>query len=322
MRLSAIDALQHGVLNLRANWKLIFVQAAQSFLVLAISVAGLVPVFMVLGFAFVREAFGRLGTGGELELVERLFESGPLLVVALLVMTLIWTVAFVVYCYFQGGILGVLVGGERNAQAGGSGWKRFRAFSGSDFLAHAERLTWPIFWLVNLFLAAALLILLVFLVLGSLLMTMVVGESFGAGAGLESFSQFGTGLVLLGCMFVVFMMLFSLFFTVWMQVALAELATGAGGVFAAVRAGLSTMSRRLPGLALLFLLLIVASIAMAVVTTPLSLFVEFALRDRMSLYLTGQAALTVLQWLVTGVVNLGWAGTVVALVDGEHRERG
>ena len=65
MRLSAIDSLQHGLLNLRANWQLILLQVLQSLLVMVISLVGLVPIVMVLGFTFVRGAFDNFGSGGE-----------------------------------------------------------------------------------------------------------------------------------------------------------------------------------------------------------------------------------------------------------------
>ena len=321
MRLSAIDALQHGLLNVRANWQLILIQVLQSFLVLAISAVGLIPIFMVLGFALVRGAFSRLGSGGEGELLERVLEAGVPLILAVLVTTLIWTVAFVLYCYMQGGILGVLAEGERKALTQGIRWVNFRGFSGHTFFAHAERLTWPVFWLLNLFLVCATILLLVFLIGFGLLAFFVVGDGLSAGAGFENLGQMGAGIVLLGCFGILLMMVVSIFFSAWIQVALAELAVGTRGVLSATRAGLGTLGRRLPGLALLFLLLVVASIAIAIVTAPLSLLFEVVLRDRMTMYLAGQAFLTFLQWIVTGIVTIGWSATVIALVVGEREGR-
>ncbi|MDH4066327.1 MAG: hypothetical protein OEW19_18145, partial [Acidobacteriota bacterium] len=137
MRLSSIDALQHGLLNLRANWQLILVQALQNLLVMAIGAVGLVPIFLVLGFSFVREALARFGAGGEGELLERVLAEGVSLIVAFLITALIWTVAFVVYCYMQGGVLGVLAGGESRARGERVGWLDFREFSTSGYFAYA-----------------------------------------------------------------------------------------------------------------------------------------------------------------------------------------
>lgn len=321
MRLSAIDALQHGLLNVRANWQLILIQVLQSFLVLAISAVGLIPIFMVLGFAFVRGVFSRLGSGGEGELLERVLEAGLPLILAVLVTTLIWTVAFVVYCYVQGGILGVLAESERKALTQGIRWVNFRGFSSRAFFAHAERLTWPVFWLLNFFLVFATILLLVFLVGFGLLAVFVFGDGLSAGAGFEDLGQLGAGIVLLGCFGILLLMIVSIFFSAWMQVALAELAVGTRGVLSSIRAGLGTLGRRLPGLALLFLLLIVASIAIAIMTAPLSLLFEMVFRDRMAMYLVGQVFLTFLQWAVTGIVTIGWSGTVIALVVGEREGR-
>ncbi|MFQ5525724.1 MAG: hypothetical protein ACE5GX_05625 [Thermoanaerobaculia bacterium] len=317
MRLSAIDSLQHGLLNLRANWQLILLQALQSLLVMAISAVGLVPIFLVLGFKFVRGAVGRFGGGGEAELLESVLGAGAPLLVAFLVSTLIWTVAFVVYCYMQGGILGVLAAGERRAAGSQIRWSDFRTFSARAFFEQAERLTWPVFWLVNLFLVLGMLVLLVFLVFVAVLLTAVVGEGFSA-EGFESLGQLGASIVLFGCLGFALLLVFSVFFSLWMQVALGELAAGTRGTFAAARAGLVIVGRRLPGLLLLFLLLVVASIAMAIVVTPLSLVMNATLGDRTSSYFVGQAFLTLLQWFITGIVNLGWAGTIIALVLGER----
>lgn len=321
MRLSAIDALQHGLLNLRANWQLIFVQALQSLLVMVIGVVGLVPIFMVLGFTFMRETLATVGSGGEAELLERVLGAGVPLIVAFLITTLIWTIAFVVYCYMQGGMLGVLAGGERKARREGVRWLNFRDFSTRGFLVYAEGLTWPIFWLINVFLLLATVVLLFFAVAAAGLLTLMIGDGFASGNGFGSFGELGAGVLLLGCFGIVLVMVFTIFFSVWMQVGLAELAIGTRGVLAATRAALATVGRRLPGLALLLLLLMVASIAMAMVIAPVSLVMEAALEDRMTTYLVGRAFLTLFQWLGAGIVSLGWAGTVIALVLGEHEER-
>ena len=107
-----------------------------------------------------------------------------------------------------------------------------------------------------------------------------------------------------------------------MQVALAELATGGRGVVTASRAALSTILKRLPGVALLFLLLLVASTALTVVVMPLSLALEYVLRGHVAAYLVGQGIVTLLQWLLTGILTVGWSATIIALVAGEREVAG
>lgn len=305
MSLSATDSIQHGLLNLRANWQLVVVQFLQTLAVTLVAILGLVPVVLALGFAFLRGVMANFASSGGTELLERGLEAGVPLIVAFLAATLIWTIAFVVYCYFQGGILGILAAGERRAQSEGVRWQSYRAFSVRSLFAFAEGLTWPIFWLVNLF--------------------VVIGLAAVAGFGfiiVGLFVLLGEGskavLIGLGCSVFLLLALFMMLLSVWMQLALAELATGTRGVLAATKAALAIAGRRLPGVALLFLLLFVASIVLAIVLMPVSMVLEIALRDRAGAYFTGQAFVTLVQWLVSGVLTVAWAATFVALVNGEH----
>ena len=312
MRVSAIDAMWRGVRNLRANWQLILVQALQSFLVTLLGIVGLLPIVLVLGWGVVRGAASRFGSGGETELLESIVAAGLPLVFALLVTTLIWALAFLVYCYLQAGVLGVLAFGERRARDAGADarWPHFRDFSVRGFFRRAESLTWPIFWLLNLFMLIGLIVFLIFAVIAALVLVAMVDEGLGVGT------------VVLGCFgFAVFMILMMVL-SVWMQVALAELATGRSGVMEATRAGFRTVLRRVPGLALLFLLLLVGSMVMAVVVMPLSLALEYLLRGHMATYLAGQGIVTLLQWFLTGILTIGWSATLVALVAGEREVAG
>lgn len=307
MRLSAIDSIQHGLLNLRANWQLVIVQFLQTLAVTLIATLGLLPIVFALGFAFVRSTLKNFDASSGSELLERVLEAGVPLVVGLLATTLIWTIAFVVFCYFQGGILGVLAAGERQAQPAGAGWKSYYTFSTRLFYELAEQLTWPVFWLVNLF--------------------VVIGTAALAGFGLLAvgpFVLFGEGSealqIGLGCVALLVFAVFMMFLSVWMQLAQVELALGTRGVLAAAKQALKTTLRRLPGLALLLLLLIVASITMAIVFVPVSMVLEFAFRSRLGAYFTGQAVISLVQWLVSGVLSVGWAAVCVALVNGEHEK--
>lgn len=307
MRLSATDSIQHGLLNLRANWQLVLVQVLQTLIVGLISILGLVPVVLALGFTFLRSVVTDWSSSGATRIFERVLEAWVPLLGALLAATLIWTLAFVLYCYFQGGILGTLAEGEHRARSGGFEWQSYRAFSKRSFFEHAEELTWPVFWLMNLF------ALLAFSPIAALVLVMAVLSRLG-GDGLEALW------IAFGCLGFLFLAVFMMALSVWMQLALAELANGARGAVRAAKAALVVAGRRLPGVALLFLLLIVTAMIVAIVLTPVSMVLEMAFRGRVGLFLAGQALVTLAQWSLSGIVTVAFLATVIALVAGEHRE--
>ncbi len=305
MRLSAIDSIQHGLLNLRANWQLVVVLLVQILAVSVLSMLGLVPIVLVLGFAFLRSVMSTFDSNSGPELLSRLLESGPPLMLAFLAATLIWTVAFVVYCYFQGGVLGTLAAGERRAVSEGIRWQSYRVFSTRAFYKLAEGLTWPIFWVLNLF---ALIGLAAVAVFGVLAVGLFVLVREGPGAAQ----------LVLGCSVLLVFLIAMMFLAVWMQLALAEIVTGTRSALAAVRRALAIAGRRLPGVALLFLLLFVASIVLAIILVPVSMVLERALRERTTAFITGQALVTLVQWLSSGFLTVVWSATLIALVIGEH----
>ena len=305
MRLSALDSIQHGLLNLRANWQLVVVLFVQTLVVSAISLVGLVPIVLVLGFAFLRGVMSAFDSSGGGQLRERILEAGIPLILAFLAAGLIWTIAFVVYCYFQGGVLGTLAAGERRAISEGVRWQSYREFSVNAFCKLAEGLTWPIFWLLNLF----------------VLMGLAALTAFGVvAAGLFVLLREGSGAVqfVLGCSVFLVLVIAMILLAAWMQLALAEIVTGTRSALAAARRALGIAGRRFPGVALLFLLLFVASIVLAIILVPVSMVLEMALRERMMAYLTGQALVTLAQWLSSGFLTVVGSATLVALVIGEH----
>lgn len=309
MRLSAVDSIQHGLLNLRANWQLVPILLLQSLAVTLLSLLGCVPIVMVLGLAFLRGVASQFDSFDPERLAMRLLEAGPPLIFAFLVATLVWTVAFVAYCYFQGGILGTLAAGERLGGADGANWQRYRAFSRKLFFEAAERLTWPIFWLLNLFLAVVLAVLVAFSVLA-------VAAGFAVAEGPAAVP------IALGCFALLGFTLFAVALSVWMQVALAHLAVGRRGVLAASRAALSTLFGRLPAVLLLFLLMVVVSIGASLVFTPFSMVLERALDGHLTAYFSGQAVIVLAQWLASSILGVAWSAVLIALIAGEKEAVG
>ena len=307
--LSAVDSLLHGLQNVRANWQLLVVLFAQTLMTSVLTILGGVPIFLVLGVAVVRGIAAQFGTVGPIALWERFFEAGMPLLFALLAATLIWTLAFVVYCYFQGGILGTLAAGERRVRVQKPGWQDFQVFSWQSFARSAEQLTWPVFWLLNLFLVVATAVLALFALLAAGLFLVLQESSVSLR-------------VVLGCSIFLLVVVVLALTAAWMQLALAQLAGGVRGVLNAARSALTVARRRFPGVALLFLVLIAGSVFVGIVLVPLSVVVESAARGDFMAYWGGQVLVTVAQWFASSIVTLAWSAALIALVAGDSEAIG
>jgi len=117
-RISAIEALVRGFANARSNWEVVVAQALAGLLLGALAVASFVPIGVALGLELVEIDRDPLGTLGRI-LDPGLWLSGRVLA-ALVVGLVIGTAAIAVYAWFQAGIMGVLVDGDRRAGDGGS----------------------------------------------------------------------------------------------------------------------------------------------------------------------------------------------------------
>ena len=124
----AIDCLRRGLKSLRANWELVPALLAQTLLTVGLLVAGVFILLSGLGVSamtWLRD----LGPDWPRRLADDLaiwVETGPPellpLVVPLIAASLVWTLAFGLYCYLQGGVVGVVVAGEMEAGAGLPRW--------------------------------------------------------------------------------------------------------------------------------------------------------------------------------------------------------
>jgi hypothetical protein len=314
MRLTGIDSLQRGLTNLLANWQLVIAHFAQTVLVSLLMVAGLVPLVLVVGVGSLRAFFGTgLDSGGPPldvldDLVSRMAESTGSLLLAILVALCVWTVALLVFAYFQAGIFGVLAGAERQSALPRAPREAFRSFSIAIFRHSADELTWRFFWLINLFMVIVSLPL---AALGGVVMMTVwlaTSESFWA--------TFATG-----CLGGAVVALLAVATSLWWQLAMAAAASGPLGLWQAVGMGWSVLVRRVGAVLVLMLLAVVVGITAAVVFIPLGLVVEVAMRDSLWGYFVAQVAMTVCQSLFSAVVSVALAGSLVALVRGEISTR-
>ena len=302
-----IDCLQRGLRSLRANWQLVPLLAVQTVLTIALTLAGFLMLLTGLGISVVAWLRG-LGPDWPRQLAEDLvavLESAPpplmSLLAPLLAATLAWTLAFGLYCYLQGGVVGTLAQGEAAAGAGLPGWRSFRSFSGGGFDRHGRRLFWPYFWFAHLAGAVLLVWLLLVLLLVALATRLAAGPDVSLGVAVGC-----VGLVPLG------LILFAV--SLWLMLATVEVARPGAGVWQAARRALTTLRRRLGSVLLIWLLALVGWMMMGAAFTPIRWGIAVASRDSLSAWLAARGALTVAETLANSAVAVVLVATLAAFL--------
>jgi hypothetical protein len=310
MSLTAIDCLHRGLLSVRANWQLVVVQWVQTLLLVLLTAAGFLPVIAALGlhnlatFEGTPEDWSGLFNDVLSRLPQDLGGCLPL-ALSLVGTTLIWLIAFFVYCYFQGGIYGILASADRQAAPGHPrGWQWFQTFNYKDFRGWGSRYLWRYFWLVNLIVLVALIWAL--LSLGLAALAFFASQRWGAMAA------FG-----IGCGGVVPWLFGSLVLVLWSNLAMADLALEDSGVRLAARRSLHTLGQRFWAVLLLVVLVLIAGVIGSVFFVPVSIGLNLVLKDQFIVWAIGRAFLTCLQWAWSGAVTVGFAATMVSLVRSE-----
>jgi hypothetical protein len=316
MSLPAIECIRRGAYNARANWELVVAHWIGLVVTAVLMIASVMPFVLILGIS----AFAGLGelktpdqisswVGDWLTRVwSDLFTISAPTMLALVAALALGTLGLVVWCFFQGGLYGVLTAGDRQAPAGPPGdWRLFRTWSADNFRGFGAHLAWRYFWFVNLALVVTTLIVGAFLAL--ILLVAAGATSMGPAGALA-----------VGCAGIVPIFLLLLFTGMWAWLAQADLAADDGGVGRSARRALRILGRRLGGVLLIMLLAIVASVVLAMVFLPASMIIGLATRESFGASLVLRALLTLVQWGIGGVVNVAVAGTAVALVRDERRE--
>jgi hypothetical protein len=302
-RLAAIDALGRGLANARANWELLLAQLAAVAALVLLVAASVVPLVLAFGMTLAGAA------ATPLDLLGRLTDPALWLSTAVLAAlagaTLLSGLAVVVYSWFQAGIFGVLVAGDRQA---GPGPRRpsalYRNFTWSDFAGWAGRGVWRLFGWYHVYLMA--ITLLVALIAALVAVAIQVGIGKGAAAGLG----IGCG----GALPLAFVLLFA---GLVFEAAKADVMRDGSGAVASWRRGGAVVSRRLGGSLLLFLLMACASLAVSVVVAPLQIFAELGLKDFFGAYLGLQILVTVVQTVAATALGVVFGAAWVALVRAE-----
>lgn len=309
MRLSALEGLQRGILSLRANWELIFLVWVQTALMLLLSLAALLPFYLVLDVRLpALDAAPEESASWFLDSLTRIHSELDSLAFWLAVVSssAILLAMLACYSFFQAGVFGVLTTADRQAPPGGrteTAW--FRTYSWVEFQGRGGRQLWRFFWLINLM----FLFWLVWVVFASV--AAVAGVLVTGGAGLSAGLAVGCASILpLGFLFVL------LFF--WSLFGEADIADSDCSAWDGLRGGLRVLVRRLGAVFLLFVLMAFASVAIGMVFLVLSFPLSTGLVPHGALQLTATLFLQALQWLAAGVVQLTIVGAVVAILRNER----
>lgn len=310
MRPGPLGSLQRGVLNVRANRELILLIWVQRGLVMLLSLASLLPFYLVLDI----DLPGQYLTSEEsVEWLTRSFErlveqtASPQFWLAVVASSALLMIVLFVTSFFQAGAFGVLANGEMRTVPGSTVVTGFRSFSWASFKELAGARLWKYFWLLNLILGLWLI-----WVLFALLAVLVSGVA-AAGAGI------GIG-VALGCFSLLPLAFGVVLLTFWGWLAQAEIGLRDCGVWAALWSSLGIALRRFGVMIALFVVLAIFGGGLAFVFLALTVTLEVGLAALATaqevLWWTVQA----LQWLVTAVLQLTFAATLVAVARGETIE--
>ncbi len=302
MRLSAVDCLRRGWTNLSANWELVLLQWLEWVLLTVLMALGLFLPLLIVGANL-------MGSGDAARraeaLARRLADLSPALLLALAAMLAVWLASLLLHAYFQAGAYGVLASADRQALPGPRRRKEFfRTFSLRDFLGWGGLYVWRFFGMLLLFGVFA------FLLGGAVLLWMIFLGVGGAAWG--SPAAFG-----IGCGGALPMGFLALVLGLWVHLAQADLARDGSSLRAASRRGIAVLGRRLGTVIALFLVTVVAALALAIVFFPLGAAADALLSGAPLTRALVRFLLLLLQSLPNTLLAMVLAGALVALVRSE-----
>lgn len=308
-RAGSLEIVLCGLRQLRANWQLVPVVAVQSLVTSALLVGGLILPLVALGAGSLAWLWRLRDTHAvdPAGWLEGLAETGRAALVplaaALLAATILWLLAFLLFCYFQGGVLGVLASGDRRAGRG-AGWQAYRAFALAELHRHGRRLLWRYFWFNHLLGAVLTLWLLALAVWLAL-----------AAAGVERFGPRTT--VAAGCFGLLPLAVALVAILLWGALASADLARDGSSLGRASWLALRVLRRDLGAVLAVALIGGVGWLAAGALLAPVGWSFDLAAGDSWSLWAAGQVVLAAAQWLANAAVTVGVGGSLVALVRAE-----
>lgn len=302
-----IACLQRGLRSLRANWELAPLLLIQTLLSIALTVAGGLVLLAGFGVSVVGWLRG-LGPDWPRRLGEDLLaalEGAPPellpLLAPLVAATLVWTLAFVLFCYLQGGVMGILAEAEMGAAAGLPAWREFRRFSAAGFDRHGRRLFWRYFWLAHLLAVVGLAWLVLAAGLAAVALSLAAGSEVTAG-------------VAVGCFGVVPLALTLFALALWSMLATVEVARPGASVRRAAGRALAVLRRRLGGALVIWLLALAGWMMVGAAFAPLGWWIAVAAGDRFVVWVGGRGALLVAEMLADSALTVVLFATLAAWV--------
>ncbi len=309
-RMPALDALARGFRNVRANRELVLVQIASNLLLAASIVVPLLLFFVRLGIPL--QAFAAKDPQAIVQALESVqidrAQLASMLGLGLLLLLVVGTLVFLLYCWFQAGTLAVLLAGEAQAPVVRSAPAAvFRTFTWAGFVGWASRFGMRIFWLDNLFLGLLSLVLLVF------------SLPFLVTAWLSSAETISWAGCLVGCGLALPLGFVALVLVLAMMVAQICAVEEGSTTLKATRRAFAITGRRLGGLLLLYVLMIAGSLAVTTFFGGVRLIVNLALASIPVLQTVLSAGLGIVEFFLSVVLSLMMTAAIVALVRAEMR---
>jgi len=313
MQRTSIDCLRRGFHSTRANWGLIPLKFLGDLLFAVLLIASFLPPILVLGgMALFEGGWSEaaieewiLGLPDELYVV-----LGPLLL-AVLGSLVLGLLAVVVWGWFQGGLLGVLVSAERQAhpraQDQPGGWRWFRTFSLRDFSGWGGRYVWRFFWFFHLALTVSLVFLL-------LLFLLVFGAVFGNEA-------WGPGAAVgIGCGGALPLLFLVLVYALWYTAAQPAVALEGSGPVRGSKIALRVVGRRLGASFLILLVVIAFSLVLGMGFTLVQTAFSLVLEERFVAWVVTYVLLYLVQMAVSSALSVYFLAAFGALVVAEAPE--
>jgi hypothetical protein len=324
MNRSVLVCMQRGFLSARANSGVIWMAVLQSFLVTVLFFLSLLPLVLVFGGTALLSDWSALGDFGDLGKVDAWLSSLPAQVEAhlgalaagLVASLFLGMLVVVVWAWFQAGIVGILLTGERQAHPDAhlraGGWRWFKTFTLSDFAGWGGRHLWRFFWFCHLVITAWMLVALVAVLLMAGLGA--AWQSWGGGAA--------TGLGCGGSIPLLFLFWVLAIWGLLAQPAVA-LPEPKGGTVHGSIFGFQVLGRRLGAASLLFLALLVATVLLILIVGTGRTILDLVLAGQWGLRMVVFVVSSLVQSLVAAAVNVWALASFAALVaaDPEVRER-
>jgi len=303
MKRSALACFQRGFLSARANSGLIWMAVAQNVSVTVLFFLSLLPPFLVLGgMALFSEDWSRLEDLSQVdawisELPARLGGHLGALSLGVVASLLLGMLAVVVWAWFQAGLVGILLSGERQAhpeahlRAGG--WRWFKTFSLSDFAGWGGRHLWRFFWFFHVMITAWMLVALVAVLL--MIGLGVAWQSWGGGAAVG-----------LGCGGSIPLLFLFWVLAAWSLLAQPAVSLPRQGAVRGSLLGFHILGRRLGAASLLLLAMLVLSVLLAMILGLGRTAFDLLLARHWGLQMVVLGVSTVVQWVLASAINV-WA---------------